>query len=182
MALLKIARLGHPVLRQVSSPVTDPSDSETRRLVGDMIETMRDANGAGLAAPQVYALKRIIVFHAPADPHDPDERSSAPFTVLINPEFEPVSEQKDVGWEGCLSIPGLRGQVKRWSHIRYRGIGLGGRTVEREATGFHARVVQHEIDHLDGILYPDRMSTMASLCFDTELDHFLADEDDSQDE
>ena len=178
MAILKIARMGHPVLGQVAKPVPDPTDPEIRRLVNDMVETMIDANGAGLAAPQVHVPLRLVVFQAPDDRADPDmaddERfdHTAPLTVLINPEIEILTPEKEGGWEGCLSVPGLRGWVERPAHIRYRGVGLEGEPIERVARGFHARVVQHECDHLDGKLYPSRMDDMAKLIFETEMRHF----------
>jgi peptide deformylase len=168
MALLKIARMGHPVLRTPAEPVRDPTDPEIRRLAADMIETMMDAPGVGLAAPQVHGALRMVVFRVPA------ERSggeSVPQTVLINPEVEPLGEETELGWEGCLSIPGMRGLVPRFTRIRYRGVGLDGAPIEREAEGFHARVVQHEVDHLDGVLYIDRMEDLRLLAFNEEAHH-----------
>src|SRR5580692_7210446 len=150
MAILKIARMGHPVLARRAEPVADPSAPEIRRLVADMVETMIDANGAGLAAPQVHVPLRLVVFQAPDGRSDPglseEERfdHTAPLTVLINPEIEILSRQIEGGWEGCLSVPGLRGYVERPFHIRYRGFDLDGNVVARTAKGFHARVVQHE--------------------------------------
>jgi peptide deformylase len=177
MAILKIARMGHPVLRQAARPVADPGEAEIRRLAGDMMETMIDAGGVGLAAPQVHVPLRAIVFKVPAERLGAGEGAPPPgITVLFNPEIEPVGEEMVLGWEGCLSIPGLRGAVPRHRRIRYRGIGLDGKPVEREAEGFHARVVQHETDHLDGILYPDRMEDLRWLSFTEEsLRHFPAD-------
>ena len=171
MALLKIARMGHPVLRAVAQPVPDPTDPEIRRLAADMIETMADAPGVGLAAPQVHESRRIIVFRVPAD------RSGGPAvdtTVLINPVIEPVGDGMELGWEGCLSIPGLRGLVPRHAHIRYRGVGLAGEPLAGEARGFHARVIQHETDHLDGVLYIDRMPDLRYLAFNEEAQHLAA--------
>jgi peptide deformylase len=178
MAILKIARMGHPVLATIARPVSDPTAPEIRRLVNDMIETMTDANGAGLAAPQVQVPLRLVIFQAPGERSDPDlneaERfdHTAPLTVLINPEIAVMGPDVEGGWEGCLSVPGLRGYVERPAHIRYRGFGLDGRTVERTARGFHARVVQHECDHLDGRLYPSRMADLSRLVFESELRHF----------
>src|SRR5258707_12776609 len=155
MAILKIARMGHPVLAQVAQPVANPAAPEIRRLVADMVETMIDANGAGLAAPQVHVPLRVVVFQAPDERADSGvaeaERfdHTAPLTVLINPEIEILGGEMDGGWEGCLSVPGLRGYVERPFHIRYRGFDHEGRPVARTAKGFHARVVQHEVDHLD---------------------------------
>lgn len=180
MAIRKIARMGHPVLQGVAKPVPDPTAPEVRALVRDMIETMIDANGAGLAAPQVYEPWRIVVFQAPPEraPEEIDEEEAfdhtAPLTVLINPEIEILSEEREKGWEGCLSVPGLRGAVPRYTALRYRGYGLDGEAVERVARGFHARVVQHECDHLDGILYPQRMDDLTELIFETEAKAWLA--------
>jgi peptide deformylase len=174
MAILKIARMGHPVLAQRADPVPDPIAPPIRRLVSDMIATMEDANGAGLAAPQVHMPLRVVVFQAPEDRSEPalseEERfdRTAPLTVLINPEIEVLSSEVEGGWEGCLSVPGLRGYVTRPAHIRYRGRDLEGRVIERSARGFHARVVQHEVDHLDGILYPQRMADLRQLIFESE--------------
>jgi peptide deformylase len=182
MAILKIARMGHPVLNLVAAPVPDPRAPEIRRLVNDMVETMRDANGAGLAAPQVHVPLRIMVFQAPKDRTDPGlseaERfdHSAPLTVLINPQIAILDPRAEGGWEGCLSVPGLRGYVERPAHIRYRGFDLEGKTIERTARGFHARVVQHEADHLDGRLYPSRMSDLSRLIFESEIRHFQTEE------
>ena len=178
MAILKIARMGYPVLAVPAEAVLDPKSPEIRRLVNDMVETMMDANGAGLAAPQVHVPLRVVVFQAPGERADPDvdgeERfdHTAPLTVLINPEIEILAPEKEGGWEGCLSVPGLRGWVERPAHIRYRGLGLDGELIEREARGFHARVVQHECDHLDGRLYTSRMSDLSRLIFESEIRHF----------
>jgi len=178
MAILKIARMGHPVLAQIAQPVANPAAPEIRRLVADMVETMIDANGAGLAAPQVHVPLRVVVFHAPDGRSDPglaeDERfdHTAPLTVLINPEIEIVGSELEGGWEGCLSVPGLRGYVERPFHIRYRGVDHEGRPVSRTAKGFHARVVQHECDHLDGRVYPSRMDDLKKLIFESEAKHW----------
>jgi len=179
MAILKIAKMGHPVLRQVAAPVANPADPAIRRLVADMVETMIDANGAGLAAPQVHVPLRVVVFQAPAERSDPglseDERfdHTAPLTVLVNPEIQVMDSSREAGWEGCLSVPGLRGLVERDAHIRYRGFDLDGKMFERTARGFHARVVQHECDHLDGILYPSRMGDLKQLIFESEIKHWV---------
>jgi peptide deformylase len=179
MAILKIAKMGHPVLAQKAAPVANPADPALRRLVSDMVETMIDANGAGLAAPQVHVPLRVVVFQAPGERSDPglseDERfdHTAPLTVLINPEIQVMDSAREAGWEGCLSVPGLRGLVERAAHIRYRGYDLDGKLVERTARGFHARVVQHECDHLDGILYPSRMGDLKNLIFESEIKHWV---------
>lgn len=180
MSILKIARMGHPVLARRAEIVPDPAQPRIRALVAHMIETMRDANGAGLAAPQVHVPLRVLVFQAPEERSDPAlaeaERfdHTAPLTVLINPEIEILSDELQGGWEGCLSVPGLRGFVERAAHIRYRGLDADGSVVDRTARGFHARVVQHEIDHLDGILYPQRMNDLKSLIFESEARHWTA--------
>jgi peptide deformylase len=171
MAILKIARMGHPVLLQKCAPVADPGAPEIRRLVADMIETMNDAPGVGLAAPQVYQPLRLFVFRVPGgrETADPDD-IPADTTVMINPTVELIGEDRTLGWEGCLSIPGLRAAVPRATRIRYRGMDCDGGVTEREVTGFHARVVQHEYDHLDGILYTMRMTDFRYFGFTDELD------------
>lgn len=173
MAILKIARMGHPVLLQRADPVPDPTAPEVRRLVADMIETMEDAGGAGLAAPQVHVPLRLFVFRVPAarvGPGTGDEEGAAvPTTVVINPEVELLGDAMVMRWEGCLSIPGLRAAVPRHARVRYRGVDTDGRPVGAEAGGFHAGVVQHEHDHLDGILYPMRMHDFRHFGFNEEL-------------
>lgn len=177
MAIRKIARMGHPVLAQIAKPVADPTAPEIRALVADMVETMIDANGAGLAAPQVHVPLRVVVFQAPPEraPEGLDEAESydhtAALTVLINPEIEILTDEREEGWEGCLSVPGLRGLVPRATELVYRGVGLDGQRIERRARGFHARVVQHECDHLDGVLYPQRMTDLGQLIFESEIRH-----------
>jgi peptide deformylase len=170
MALLKIARMGHPVLRARAAEVDDPSAPWVRQLVEDMVETMEDAGGTGIAAPQVHMPHRIVVFRVDGErstdlPGDTEQD----LTVLINPVIELLGSERAFGWEGCLSVPGMRGVVRRHLRIRYRGLDLAGRPIEREAAGFHARVVQHECDHLDGILYPQRMTDLRLLFFVEEL-------------
>ena len=186
MAILKVARMGHPVLRRPAAPVIDPRTPDIRRLVADMLDTMQDEGGVGLAAPQVHVPLRLVVFYVPADRMEPGPEADGPdgpgaqgvpqgvtrgvpLTVLINPEIEPLGEEQVLGWEACLSVPGLTGVVPRWRHIRYRGLTPSGEPVEREAQGFHARVVQHECDHLDGILYPMRMTDLSLLGFADEM-------------
>ena len=182
MALLKIARMGHPVLVQRAEEVSDPTSREVRRLVEDMVETMEDAEGVGLAAPQVHVGRRVIIFKAPEGRAGGDDpRAVSPLTALINPVIEPLGEEMVDGFEGCLSIPGLTGVVPRYNRIRYRGVSPRGETVEREAVGFHARVVQHECDHLDGILYPMRMRDLRLLSFTEELRHRMAHEHEEED-
>jgi len=180
MAILKIARMGHPLLARVAEPVPDPTAPEIRRLVNDMVDTMLDANGAGLAAPQVHIPLRLVIFQAPSERTDQEVSAeerfdhTAPLTCLINPQIDVLEGPSEGGWEGCLSVPGLRGWVERPAHIRYRGQGLDGKWLERVAKGFHARVVQHEVDHLDGRLYPSRMNDISKLIFESEFRHVAA--------
>jgi peptide deformylase len=175
MAILKIARMGHPVLARAAQKVADPTAPEIRRRVADMVETMEDANGTGLAAPQVHVPLRVVVFFVDGarrqreDGDEDGEDRGVPLTVMVNPVIEPLGPEKEVGWEACLSVPELMGQVPRWTRIRYRFQDLDGRTHERSAEGFHARVVQHEVDHLDGILYPRRIRDMAKFGFNDAL-------------
>ena len=174
MAILKIARMGHPVLKARAEPVSDPNSQEIQQLVRDMVETLEDIGGGGLAAPQVHVSRRVVIFYVPGDRRaaagEPAE--DIPLTVLINPEIEPLTDEKASGIEACLSVPGLAGPVPRWTHIRYRALDLAGNMLEREARDYHARVVQHECDHLDGILYPMRMTDLSSLAFVEELRRF----------
>lgn len=174
MAILKIARMGHPVLKARAELVADPKAQEIQQLVRDMMETLEDVGGIGLAAPQVHVAKRVVIFYVPGERRaaagEPAE--DVPLTVLINPEIEALSEVKVAGVEACLSVPGLAGPVPRFAHIRYRALDLHGRMFEREAKGYHARVVQHECDHLDGILYPMRMTDVSQLAFVEELRRF----------
>ncbi len=171
MAILKIARMGHPVLRGRAEPAPIPADPAIRALVGDMIETMEDAHGAGLAAPQVHVPLRVVVFHVPEERARREGEEPVPLTALINPEIVPLTDEKAEGWEACLSVPGLAGVVPRFTRIRYSGWDADGTRIEREAQGFHARVAQHECDHLDGILYPQRMTDLSLLVFVDELRH-----------
>ena len=170
MAILKIARMGHPVLLKMCDPVADPGAPEIRRLVADMLETMHDAPGVGLAAPQVHVPLRLFVFRVPETrAGETADDTVIGDSVLINPKIELLTEQRVLRWEGCLSIPGLRAAVPRAPRIRYRGVDCDGRVVEREVSGFHAGVVQHEYDHLDGILYPMRMKDFSLFGFNEEL-------------
>ena len=168
MAILKIARMGHPVLARKCDAVDDPTDSEIHYLINDMIETMRDAPGVGLSAPQVHVPKRIVVFYVPAS-RTPDGVDGVGLTALINPVVEPLSQETEIGVEGCLSLPGMAGKVPRYTKIRYSGLLPNGKELVCEAEGYHARVVQHECDHLDGILYPMRMEDLSSFGYSEEL-------------
>jgi peptide deformylase len=176
MAILKIARMGHPVLRVPAAPVDDPGDPAIRRLVADMIETLEDIGGAGLAAPQVHVGKRVVIFKVPAERlSGRDGDLPAPLAVLVNPVVDPVGDAMEIGWEGCLSVPGLRGAVPRWARVRYRAQTPDGETIDRVVEGFHARVVQHECDHLDGILYPQRMTDHRLFSFVEEWQRYPID-------
>lgn len=166
MAILKIARMGHPVLLERAHEVADPTAPEIRRLVEDMVQTMSDANGRGLAAPQVHVPLRVVVFITPEDPAYPG------VTAIVNPEITFLTEETAEGWEGCLSVPGLRGLVPRRTRLRYTGVSPDGEAIDRTVEGFHAVVVQHEFDHLDGVLYPRRMNDLTRLIFDSEMRWF----------
>ena len=168
MAIRKVLRMGEPRLRQVAEPVRAFGTPELRALVADMKETTDAENGAGLAATQIGVPLRVVVFGYEENPRYPDA-PPVPETVLVNPVIEPLTSETEAGWEGCLSVPGLRGLVPRYTRIRYSGFDPDGRPIEREAEGFHARVVQHECDHLDGILYPQRMRDLTTLGFIDEL-------------
>ena len=171
MAILKIARMGDPSLSQPAEPVSDPTASEVTQLLKDMNETMIDADGTGLAAPQVHVRKRVLLFMAErgsSDQEEINETEQAPLTALINPSWTKLSDKMLIGWEGCLSVPGLTGAVPRYCHIQYQGYSPAGELIKREASGFHARVFQHEFDHLDGILYPQRMKNLDLLVFTDE--------------
>lgn len=177
MAILKIARMGHPILAQPAAEVPDPQAPEVLQLVDDMVETMFDAPGQGLAAPQVHVGLRVAVFITP-----PDAAGKRELVRLINPTWEKLTDEQDMAWEGCLSVPGLRGLVPRYTRIRYAGILPDGGRLEREVDGWHARVVQHEFDHLDGILYPQRMKDLRDLVFESELRHRQALKPEEQEE
>src|SRR5690348_3879332 len=169
MAILKIARMGHPVLRRVAAPVADPTSPAVRRLVADMIETLEDIGGAGLAAPQVHVSERVVIFRVPAEriTGEPEDLPQD-LMALVNPVITPLGETQAIGREGCLPVPGLRGAVAVSARIRYTATTPEGRAVDRVVEGFHARVVQHECDHLDGILYPQRMNDLSLLVFNEE--------------
>jgi peptide deformylase len=176
MAILKIAKMGHPVLRQRAAEVDDPKSPEIRRLVVDMIETLEDIGGAGLAAPQVHVPLRVVIFSVPSERISEEPGAeTVPLTILVNPVVTPLTRDTELGWEGCLSVPGLRGAVPRFTKVRYSGVTLEAEPIEREVSGFHARVIQHECDHLDGMLYPMRMTDLSLLCFVDELRHGLPD-------
>lgn len=173
-----VLRMGHPELRRVAEPVPESALGGARlaRLVEDLWDTMAARGGVGLAATQIGEASRVVVFGMESSaryPHAP----AIPRTELVNPVIEPLDEEMEEAWEGCLSVPGLRGLVPRHRRIRYRGLTPGGERIEREVEGFHARVVQHECDHLDGVLYPMRMSDMSRFGFEEELAEMLGVED-----
>lgn len=166
MAIRKIARMGHPVLLQRAAPVEN-IDS-VRGLIQDMAETLVDSGGIGLAAPQIHESLRVILVSVPAG-RSADGEAETPITALINPILTPVGEEIVTGWEGCLSIPGLSGAVPRHARVRFEALDLNGKRMEGEAHGMMARVLQHEVDHLDGILYPMRMQDHSQFGFDEEI-------------
>jgi len=170
MAILKVARLGHPVLREpsLSVPPERIPTAEFQRFIDDLIETMREYDGVGLAAPQVHVPWRVATIEAAGNPRYP-EAPAVPLTVLVNPEIQAVGEEKEVDWEGCLSVPGLRGKVARVSALDVRALDREGNPIFWRAEGFPARIVQHEVDHLDGRVYLDRMEDLLTL---THLEEF----------
>lgn len=171
MAVLDIVQIGHPVLLQRAEPVIDPHDPELQRLIDDMTETLEEARGLGLAAPQVRQSLRLLL----ARPTEARcEAMRVPPIVLINPELEPLDQEVEAGLEGCLSIPRLRGLVPRHRRVRYRGLNRAGEPVEGEAEGLFARILQHEVDHLDGILFLMRMPDLRYLSVEEQLERFLA--------
>ena len=167
MAIRDILKMGNPDLLKVSEPVDFEKD-DLKTLIEDMKETMKANDGAGLAAPQIGVFKRLVIFGFDTNDRYP-EADSVPFTVLINPIITPLSDEKENGWEGCLSVPGLRGVVPRYIHIKYEGFDPEGNKLEREVEDFHARVVQHECDHLDGILYPMKIEDYRYFGFHEEI-------------
>ena len=160
--------MGDPRLLERSRPVENVPSKSLDDLLQDMFDTMEALNGAGLAAPQIGVFERVVIFGVESNPRYPDAEP-VPMTVLVNPRIESLSDEKEYGWEGCLSVPGMRGLVPRLPHIRYSGLDQHGEPIEREARGFHARVVQHEVDHIDGILYPMRIEDMRHFGFESVL-------------
>jgi peptide deformylase len=180
MAVREILKMGDPRLLRIAQPVRAFDTPELHALVADMMDTMAAANGAGLAAPQIGVDLQLVVFGFQRNVRYP-EAPPVPMTVLINPVITPLDEAVEEGWEGCLSVPGLRGNVPRYTRIRYTGVDVQGQAIERGAEGFHARVVQHECDHLVGRLYPTRMTDLSKLGFTSvlfpELDPRAGDDD-----
>jgi peptide deformylase len=167
MAVRRVLKMGEPLLRAVAQPVTR-FDAELAALIADMDETMRALNGAGIAAPQIGVSVRAVIFELDDNPRYP-HIAPVPYTVLINPLVTPLDAEQDEGWEGCLSVPGMRGLVPRYRRVRYRGFDLHGTPIDRSVEGFHARVVQHEVDHLDGILFPQRVRDLRDFGFEDAL-------------
>ena len=164
MPIRPVLRMGDPVLLQRAAPVAQFDTPELHALIRDMQDTMEAMNGAGIAAPQIGVSLRVVIFGVGANPRYPDAEE-VPYTVLINPELTPLGDDMEEGWEGCLSVPGMRGVVPRYSRLRYTGFDQYGNAIDRTVSGFHARVMQHECDHLDGILYPMRIRDLARFGF-----------------
>jgi peptide deformylase len=167
MAIRPVLKMGHPVLRQVAAPVAQ-FDPGLVALIADMDETMRSLHGAGIAAPQIGVSQRVVIFEVQENPRYPHV-APVPYTVLVNPQLTPLGNEMDEGWEGCLSVPGMRGLVPRYQRLRYQGFDQNGAAIDRTVEGFHARVVQHEVDHLDGILYPQRVRDLRNFGFEDAL-------------
>jgi len=164
MAIRPVLRMGDPLLLARAQEVASFGTSALDELLRDMLDTMEALDGAGLAAPQIGVSQRLVIFGVKANPRYP-HAEEVPYTVLVNPVIEPLDREMEEGWEGCLSVPGMRGLVPRYRRIRYRGCDQYGAPIEREASGFHARVVQHECDHLDGVLYPMRVRDLRNFGF-----------------
>jgi peptide deformylase len=182
MSILKVARIGNPVVRGAARPVPEDQigSPEIQRLIDDMVETMHEYDGVGVAAPQVHVSLRLAVLEVP--PSDRRSEGVVPLTVLVNPRVTPLGDQTLDGWEGCLSIPELRGLVPRFRRVRLEALDREARPFTVEAEGFHARVIQHECDHLDGGVYLDRMRDMKTLAFLPELERFVLAERHDDDE
>lgn len=168
MAIKRVLKMGDPMLYRKAEPVEQFDTPELQALITDMFDTMAALNGAGLAAPQIGISKRVVIFGFEANPRYPDAEP-VPQTVLINPVIEAIGDETEEDWEGCLSVPGLRGLVRRYAKIRYRGQNQHGEAIDRTVSEFHARVVQHECDHLDGILYPMRLKDIRHMGFEEAL-------------
>ena len=178
MTVREILKMGDPRLLRVAEPVTEFNTPELHSLIADMFDTMHAANGAGLAAPQIGVNLRLVIYGFKQNTRYPDA-PPVPETVLINPKLRPLSAEREEGWEGCLSVPGLRGMVPRFSDLHYEGFDQFGNVISRDAEGFHARVVQHECDHLDGILYPMRIEDFTQFGYvDVLFPEMDANEDD----
>ena len=168
MAIRPVLKMGDPILLQVAEPVRGFDTPELRALLTDMHDTMQSLNGAGLAAPQIGVSQQVVIFGVGSNPRYP-QAEAVPYTVLINPQLDPVDDETEAGWEGCLSVPGMRGLVPRYRKLRYRGFDEKGVPIDRTVADFHARVVQHEVDHLLGILYPMRITDLRNFGFSEAL-------------
>lgn len=164
MAVRPVLKMGDPLLLQAAAPVVQFDTPELHALIDDLLDTMKAHNGAGIAAPQIGVSQQLVIFGGFKSPRYPDAEA-IPFTVLINPTLTPLSEEQEDGWEGCLSVPGMRGVVPRYTQLRYQGCDQFGREIDRTVSGFHARVAQHEVDHLLGILYPLRIRDLRQFGF-----------------
>jgi peptide deformylase len=173
MAILKIARMGHPVLREVAAPVADPTAPEIQQLIRDMTETLADSGGVGLAATQVHVPLRLLIFHVPAS--RTGTGAEMPLRALINPVLTPLTDERVTGWEGCLSVPGLRGTVPRYTKLRLTALDAEGAPIDEILENFPARILQHEADHLDGRLYPSRVEDFRTFGYTEELDRYPMD-------
>jgi peptide deformylase len=167
MTVRRVLKMGEPLLQTVAAPVTR-FDAELLALIADMDDTMRALSGAGIAAPQIGVSVRVVIFELKDNPRYP-HITPVPYTVLVNPLVTPLSAEQDEGWEGCLSVPGMRGLVPRYRRLRYRGFDQHGAPIDRTVEGFHARVVQHEVDHLDGVLFPQRVRDLRDFGFEDAL-------------
>jgi peptide deformylase len=167
MAIRRVLKMGEPLLRAVAAPVTR-YDAELASLIADMDDTMRSLSGAGLAAPQIGVSLRVVIFELKENPRYPNV-GPVPYTVLVNPTLTTLDSEQQEGWEGCLSVPGMRGLVPRYRRLRYQGFDAAGTPIDRTVEGFHARVVQHEVDHLDGILFPQRVRDLVNFGFEDAL-------------
>jgi peptide deformylase len=167
MTVRRVLKMGEPLLQTVAAPVTR-FDAELLALIADMDDTMRALSGAGIAAPQIGVSVRVVIFELKDNPRYP-HITPVPYTVLVNPLVTPLSAEQDEGWEGCLSVPGMRGLVPRYRRLRYRGFDQHGAPIDRSVEGFHARVVQHEVDHLDGVLFPQRVRDLRDFGFEDAL-------------
>ncbi|MCB5184425.1 peptide deformylase [Methylobacillus gramineus] len=177
MPVRPVLKMGDPILLQKAAPVTEFDSPELHALIQDMEDTMAHMNGAGIAAPQIGVSLRVVIFGVGKNPRYPDA-DQVPYTVLINPTLTPVGENLEDGWEGCLSVPGMRGVVPRYERLHYTGFDQYGQPIDRLVSGFHARVVQHECDHLDGVLYPMRIRDLAQFGFTDVLFPGMVVEDD----
>lgn len=164
MAIRSVLKMGHPVLAQVAEKIDAFDTPELHDLIKDLFDTMHAYKGVGIAAPQIGVSQQVVIFGFDKNPRYPDAEA-VPQTILINPHITFLGDEEELGWEGCLSVPGLRGEVSRFAKIRYQGFDVQGKAIDRLAEGFHARVVQHECDHLWGILYPQRMRDLKRLGF-----------------